>query len=337
MITGFLPPLLMIMPIVFSYTLGPLSWYPLRALLNISSLVSLAFFYDSFLRRLPLLVYLTAFDKYIYCLYIWCCLSLITLIMLVYAFSDAQDLHQHTPESAREGLLDETPLLLTVDLRDDLLHFSMFAALVTLFAVLAVFLLWLVTPNALILLVIMMGLVFYFWWAHASHHRIKRKHGLEQEQDGHYHVHRKAASNTEAAKGRQFNWELLLCCCYGPIVAMCLEECCCCCPCVKKMYDEDDQIVDKDRDVKDDNKDFPPQFYAAKGAGGVCAICKKAGYKECIFGGRHSVGSTTAGSQASAEAAPGAAAQPTLTPAEAVTSAPVAPAAMKDSEEAAEL
>lgn len=73
-ITGFLPPLLTILPIVFSYTLGPLSWYPLRILLNIGSLLSLTFFYDSFLRRLPMLMYLTAFDKYIYCLYIWCIL-----------------------------------------------------------------------------------------------------------------------------------------------------------------------------------------------------------------------------------------------------------------------
>ena len=60
--------------------------YPLRFMLSGFAFVSLAFFYDSFMRLLPILGYLTAFDKYIYCLYLWLIASIISLALMCRVF-----------------------------------------------------------------------------------------------------------------------------------------------------------------------------------------------------------------------------------------------------------
>jgi len=285
-ITAFIPPTLMILPVMLGYTLGPMSWYPLRFMLSGCSFVSLAFFYDSFLKLMPMLFYLTAFDKYIYCLYLWLIASVVSLLMLLWVYKDST--HEHAPDKTHEGLLDETPLFMSVGLRDDLLHLSLFSGLVTLCSLFLVFLSWLWLPDVVWLFIVIGSAWFYFWWLLVSYHRVKRKHGLEQDERGGF-SRVLTKQDVEKAKGRAFHFEMMLCCCYQPMIDICIEECCCCC--VAKAAGGDDT----DRRGKKD-EEFPVHLYSPKpGDGGLCAICKKAGYKECIFGGhRHSTSSPSA-------------------------------------------
>jgi len=238
LITGFVPPTLMILPVMLGHTLGPMSWYPLRFMLSGCSFVSLAFFYDSFLKLMPMLFYLTAFDKYIYCLNLWLLASVVSLIMMLFIFKDSTQGHE--PERFREGLLDKTPLHMSVGLRDDILHLSLFCALATLVGLFLLFLAWLCLPNVIWLLFFFVAAVFYFWWVSLSYHRVKRKHGLEQEVQGGLS---RTLSNkdVEEARGRAFHFEMMLCCCYQPMITICIEECCCCC--VGKAGDDDDDAA----------------------------------------------------------------------------------------------
>ena len=225
-VTAFIPPVLIMLPVMLSYSLGPMSWYPLRFLLAGCSFVMMAFFYDSFLRQLPILAYLTLFDKYIYCLYLWLIGGIVSLLMMVLIFRDVAA--EREAEKHREGLMDETPLYLSVALRDDLLFLSMFCAILTLVALFALFVAWVLLPDVVMLFIFILVIWIYMWWLHMSYHRLKRKHGLEQsEQGGLSKV--MTREDVELAKGRAFNCELLLCCCYPPIVNICIEECCCCC------------------------------------------------------------------------------------------------------------
>jgi len=271
-ITAFIPPLLIIMPVLLGHTLGPLSWYPLRFMLSGFAIVSLAFFYDSFLRLLPILGYLTAFDKYIYCLYLWLIATVICLALMCHVFRDAVHDKEHAEQTQHggEGLWDETPVYLSVALRDDLLHAAMFSALLTMIFLFCVYISWLFLPNVVILLIVVALAVFYFWWMNATFHRLKQKHGLEQEQQGGL-SRVLSKEDVERAKGRSFQPGMLLCCCYPPMVDMCLEECCCCCIAHVQQNDDRDGPPGKD-------DEFPAHLYSPKpGDGGACAICRKAG------------------------------------------------------------
>lgn len=244
--------------------------YPLRFMLSAFAIVSLAFFYDSFMRLLPILGYLTAFDKYIYCLYLWLIGTILSLAMMCHIFRDAVHDKDHLDSHGGEGLWDETPVYLSVALRDDLLHVSMFSALVTMTALFCVYIGWLFLPNVVILLITVFLIIFYFWWMHATYHRLKQKHGLEQEEQGGL-SRVLSKEDVERAKGRSFQASMLLCCCYQPMVDMCLEECCCCC--IAHVQNDDDRNGPPGKD-----DEFPAHLYSPKpGDGGACAICRKAG------------------------------------------------------------
>jgi len=272
-----------------SYTLGPMAWYPLRKLLAGCSFISTAFFYDSYLRQLPVLDYLTIFDKYIYCLYLWLLAGVLTLMCMLWVFRDVvQDKHaKHEFVGAEESLVDEESLYLSVGLRNDLLHMSMFCGIVTFMGLGLLFLAWAAfLPDVVFLIVLILAIWFYFWWVNVSHHRIKRKHGYEQGEAGGL-AHVMSRDEVAEAKGKRFHFDLLLCCCYPPIVDICIQECCCCCGTRKDEYE--DLSSEKKRGSPGNDADFPTHLYEPKtGDGGPCAICKKAGYKECIFGNRHS-------------------------------------------------
>ena len=91
--------------------------YPLRFMLSGVAFVSLAFFYDSFMRLLPILGYLTAFDKYIYCLYLWLIASMVSLALMCRIFrSDhlrAALISNRTPPAAVTSLLSHGPARMT--------------------------------------------------------------------------------------------------------------------------------------------------------------------------------------------------------------------------------
>jgi hypothetical protein len=238
-ITAFIPPLLFCLPVMLSYTLGPMAWYPLRKLLAGCSFISTAFFYDSYLRQLPVLDYLTIFDKYIYCLYLWLLAGVLTLMCMLWVFRDVvQDKHaKHEFVGAGQSLVDEDQLYLSVNLRNDLLHMSMFCGIVTFMGLGLLFLAWAAfLPDVVFLIVLILAIWFYFWWVNVSHHRIKRKHGYEQGEAGGL-AHVMSREEVEEAKGKTFHFDLLLCCCYPPIVDICIQECCCCCGTRKDEYE----------------------------------------------------------------------------------------------------
>lgn len=47
-----------------------------------------------------------------------------------------------------------------------------------------VYVAWLFLPNVAILLLLAFVIPFFVWWINASYHRLKQKHGLEQEEQG---------------------------------------------------------------------------------------------------------------------------------------------------------
>ena len=275
-VTGFIPPLLICMPVLLSLFLGPASWAPHRHMVSGLALVSIAFFYDSYLRQLPVLQYLTMFDKFIYCMYLWILATIVSLAMLQYVFRDAKD----KVDLTEEGGFDETGaerLYLTVHLRNDMLHFTFFSALIWFYMLAALFFLWLWLPEVLMCLVLLVSIVAYFAWLWLSYNRMKRRHSLEQEESGGISgiLTRQAAGDIEAAKGRSFQWNMMLCCCYGPFITLCLRECCCCFGFAGGTFSEEDE-------KGEDPVEFPPHLYSSGGE--ACVICKKAGYSECIFG-----------------------------------------------------
>ena len=276
-VTGFIPPLLICMPVLLSLFLGPASWAPKRHMVSGLALVSIAFFYDSYLRQLPVLQYLTAFDKFIYCIYLWIVATMVSLAMLQYVFRDAKE---DKVDLMEEGGFDETgaeKLYLTVHLRNDMLHFSFFSALIWAYMLAALFFLWLWLPEVLMCLVLLVFIVAYLTWLWLSYNRMRKRHSLEQEESGGISgiLTRQAAGNTEAAKGRSFQWSMMLCCCYGPFITLCLRECCCCFGFTGGTFSEEDE-------KEEDPDEFPPHLYSSGDE--ACVICKKAGYSECIFG-----------------------------------------------------
>eukprot|EP00961_Rhodomonas_salina_P066298 890560-Rhodomonas_salina.1 len=233
-ITAFVPPVLVCLPVMLSYTLGPLSWYPLRFMVAGINLVSLAFFYDSYLRQVPELDYLTVFDKFIYCIYIWLIAGIISLARLVYVFSDAMEAEGIDPEHwqwtksfslrpVRAGSADDRPLLLSVHLRDDCLHLSIFSAVVRIFGLCAIFFLWVWVSDVVMIFVLFVAAWWYFSWMHGAQLRVRAKNGEAQ-----HHSVKSDALNASKSKGREFHWEVLLCCCYRPILDMLFAECCWC-------------------------------------------------------------------------------------------------------------
>merc|ERR1719263_1362719 len=267
-VTGFIPPLLICMPVLLSLFLGPASWAPKRHMVSGLALVSIAFFYDSYLRQLPVLQYLTAFDKFIYCIYLWIVATMVSLAMLQYVFRDAKE---DKVDLMEEGGFDETgaeKLYLTVHLRNDMLHFSFFSALIWAYMLAALFFLWLWLPEVLMCLVLLVSIVAYFTWLWLSYNRMRKRHSLEQEESGGISgiLTRQAAGNTEAAKGRSFQWSMMLCCCYGPFITLCLRECCCCFGFTGGTFSEEDE-------KEEDPDEFPPHLYSSGGE--ACVICKK--------------------------------------------------------------
>eukprot|EP00961_Rhodomonas_salina_P144099 1939985-Rhodomonas_salina.1 len=134
-ITGFIPPLLILLPVILAHTLGPMSWYPKRFLVSSISMVTLAFFYVSYLRNLPILAYLTAFDKYIYCLYFWLIGTIVSLALLIRTF-------RKSTENLEVAKHNDERLFLSRHLRDDLLHFCMFSAFVWWTILTFIYVLW---------------------------------------------------------------------------------------------------------------------------------------------------------------------------------------------------
>jgi len=230
-ITAFVPPVLFCLPAMLAYTLGPIAWYPLRFMLSGCSFISLVFFYDSYLRQLPVLDYLTLFDKYVYCLYLWILGGVIALMLMLWVFRDVvQDRNKNTvlgPKWQPGELADYERLYLSNHMRNDLLHLSMFCGIITLMGLAGAWLAWSVLPNVVVFIALLLIVWAYFWWLKLSYHRIKRKHVYEQDQAGGL-MNVIANEENTVAKGRAFHFELLLCCCYPPVVDICIQECCCC-------------------------------------------------------------------------------------------------------------
>jgi hypothetical protein len=224
MITAFIPPLLIVLPAVLAQTLGPIRFHQLRFMVSICSLASISFFYTSYLRQLPILGYLTAFDKYVYCMYLWLLATIVSLGILLYIFREAKRV-----ESPRQKTqdIDDSTLLLSVALKNELLYFSMFSFALCGAGLLILFLIWLWLPVVLMLPVLILSAVFYCWWLYASYKRIKRKHVLEQEATGGF-ARMLSKQETDVDMGNSFHWELLCCCCSRAFIDVFLQECCCC-------------------------------------------------------------------------------------------------------------
>ena len=233
-ITAFVPPVLFCLPAMLAYTMGPIAWYPLRFMLAGCSFISVVFFYDSYLRQLPVLDYLTLFDKYIYCLYLWILGGVIALMHMLWVLRDVvHDKDKNTVLGPKwqfgsgAQLADYEHLYLSNHMRNDLLHLSMFCGMITIMVLAGVWLAWSFLPNVVVFIALLLIVWVYFWWLNLSYYRIKRKHVYEQDQAGGL-MNVMANEEKTVAKGKTFHFELLLCCCYPPVVDICIQECCCC-------------------------------------------------------------------------------------------------------------
>ena len=160
LITGFVPPTIMMSPIMYSYMIDPLGQWPIRLSLGGSAIMSLVFFHTSQARTMPISDYLTAFDKYVYCVYLFIFSNLVALISMVIFF--------------REQL--EDPKSVSFELREQVLGISgrtgmyAFAALF-----LVLFPLWLMyLSNYMAGVVLVAEIAVGVWWLSVEYEYVKR-------------------------------------------------------------------------------------------------------------------------------------------------------------------
>ena len=82
-IADFIPPAIIMSPVMFSYLLDPLRQWTIRLSLGGSAVMSLVFFHNAQVGKMPVVDYLTVEDKYIYTVYLFIFSNLVGTISLV--------------------------------------------------------------------------------------------------------------------------------------------------------------------------------------------------------------------------------------------------------------
>jgi len=85
-LTNFIPPLIMLTPTVFSYTLDPLQHIAMRFSIAGGALVSIILFSNAVEAGLPPIEYMCLFDKFIFCVYFAVFASLATSVLVAILF-----------------------------------------------------------------------------------------------------------------------------------------------------------------------------------------------------------------------------------------------------------
>ena len=105
LITNFIPPAIMMTPAIYSAVVDPLAHWTLRLSLGGSAVMTLVFFHSSQAKQMPILNYLTAFDKYVYCVYLFIFSNIAALISIMVGFREQLEDPDSVPFLLREDLL----------------------------------------------------------------------------------------------------------------------------------------------------------------------------------------------------------------------------------------